>query len=127
VKIRIERWTFAFSKQNSMNQGKYIFAQLLNFLSQRMFDHVAQNHEGNKYIRTFSCCNQKLCMVFGQLTSRDSIHDLMLSLEIHHPKYYPLVFGASVTRRNLGKENKKRYYKIFEEFADDLIEETSRS
>jgi len=110
-----------------MNQGKYIFAQLTEFLSYKAFDRIVQKHEGNKYIRTFSCWNQMLCMVFGQLTSRDSMRDLMLSLEAHHPKFYHLGFGPSVTRRNLGKANEKRSYKIFEEFAYTLIEEARRS
>jgi hypothetical protein len=110
-----------------MNQGKYIFAQLTEFFSYKAFDRIVQYHEGNKYIRTFSCWNQMLCMVFGQLTSRDSMRDLMLSLEAHQPKYYHLGFGPSVTRRNLGKANEKRNYKIFEEFAYVLIEEARRS
>jgi len=68
-----------------------------------------------------------LCMVFGQLTSRDSMRDLMLSLEAHHPKYYYLGFGPTVTRRNFGKANEKRSYKIFEEFAYVLIAEARKS
>jgi hypothetical protein len=68
-----------------------------------------------------------LCMVFGQLTSRDSMRDLMLSLEAHQSKYYHLGFGSTVTRRNLGKANEKRNYKIFEEFACVLIEEARKS
>jgi hypothetical protein len=110
-----------------MNQGKYIFAQLTEFLPRRIFDGIVKNHEGNKYIRTFTCWNQMLCMVFGQLTSRDSMRDLMLSLEAHQPKYYHLGFGQTVTRRNLGKANEKRSYKIFEEFAYVLIDEARKS
>jgi len=68
-----------------------------------------------------------LCMVFGQLTSRDSMRDLLLSLEAHKSKYYHLGFGSTVTRRNLGKANEKRDYKIFEEFAYVLIEEARKS
>ncbi len=64
-----------------------------------------------------------LCMVFGQLTSRDSMRDLILSLEGHHSKYYHLGFSPTVTRRNLGKANERRSYKIFEEFAYVLIDE----
>ena len=110
-----------------MNQGKYIFAQLTDFLPRRVFDRIVKNHEGNKYVRSFTCWNQMLCMVFGQLTSRDSMRDLMLSLEAHQPKYYHLGFGPTVTRRNLGKANGKRSYKIFEEFAIILIEEARKS
>lgn len=68
-----------------------------------------------------------LCMVFGQLSARDSMRDLMLSLEAHRPKYYHLGFGTTVTRRNLGKANQRRSSKIFEEFAYVLIEEARRS
>jgi hypothetical protein len=110
-----------------MNQGKYIFAQLTEFLPYKVFDRIVQKHEGNKHVRTFSCWNQMLCMVFGQLTSRDSMRDLMLSLEAHQPKYYHLGFGPTVSRRNLGTANKRRSHKIFEEFAYTLIEEARRS
>jgi hypothetical protein len=106
-----------------MNQGKYIFAQLTDFLSRRVFDRIVDKHDGNKYVRSFTCWNQMLCMVFGQLTSRDSMRDLILSLEGHHSKYYHLGFGSTLTRRNLGKANERRSYKIFEEFAYVLIDE----
>ena len=110
-----------------MNQGKYIFAQLTEFLPRRTFDRIVKEHNGNKYIRTFICWNQMLCMVFGQLTSRDSMRDLILSLEAHQAKYYHLGFGPTVSRRNLGTANEKRSCKIFEEFAYVLIDQARRS
>lgn len=110
-----------------MNQGKYIFAQLTDFLPRRSFDRIVAKYDGNKYVRSFTCWNQMLCMVFGQLTARDSMRDLMLSIEAHQPKYYHLGFGSTVTRRNLGKANERRNYKIFEEFAYILIEEARKS
>lgn len=110
-----------------MNQGKYIFAQITEFLPRRTFDGIVDKHQGNKYVRSFTCWNQMLCMVFGQLTSRDSMRDLILSLEAHQPKYYHLGFGKTVSRRNLGTANEKRSYKIFEEFAYVLIEEARKS
>ena len=57
-----------------------------------------------------------LCMIFGQLTARDGMRDLMLSLEAHNRKYYHLG-GKSVTRTNLHKANRNRDYRIYEEFA----------
>ncbi len=110
-----------------MNQGKYIFAQLTDFLPMRIFDRIVRKYNGNKYVRSFTCWNQLLCMVFGQLTSRDSMRDLMLSLEAHKSKYYHLGFSTTVSRRNLGTSNEKRSYKIFEEFAYVLIEEARKS
>jgi len=54
-----------------MNQGKYIFAQLTDFLPRRVFYGIVEKYEGNKYVKSFSCWNQMLCMVFSQLTDRD--------------------------------------------------------
>ena len=110
-----------------MNRGKYIFAQLTDFLPRRVFDRIVDKYDGNKRVRSFTCWNQMLCMVFGQLTARDSMRDLMLSLEAHHQKYYHLGFGSTVSRRNLGTANENRNCKIFEEFAYVLIEEARRS
>ncbi len=105
-----------------MNNGKYIFAQLTSFLPQRVFDRFVAKYSGNKYIRHFTCWNQLLCMVFGQLTNRDSLRDLIVVIEAHSRKTYHLGFGKTVTRSNLAKANERRNSKIFEEYAYYLID-----
>lgn len=105
-----------------MNRGKYVFSQLTEFLPRRIFDRTVAKHNGNKYVRHFTCWNQLLCMVFGQLTTRDSLRDLITVIEAHSSKSYHLGFGKSVTRSNLAKANEKRNSKIFEEFAYCLID-----
>ncbi len=110
-----------------MNQGKYIFAQLTDFLPRRVFDNIVSKYDGNKKVRSFTCWNQMLCMIFGQLTARDSMRDLMLSIEAHKSKYYHLGLGASVTRTNLGKANRNRDCKIFEEFARVMMDKARQS
>ncbi len=105
-----------------MNQGKYVFSQLTEFLPQRVFDKLVENYSGNKYVRHFTCWNQLLCMIFGQITNRDSLRDLILAINAHSQKSYHLGFGKSITRSNLAKANEKRNSKIFEQFAYHLIE-----
>lgn len=68
-----------------------------------------------------------LCMVFGQLASRDSMRDLILSLETCRSIYYHLGFGTMVSRRNLRTANDRRSHKIFEDFAYTLIDEARKS
>jgi hypothetical protein len=104
-----------------MNQGKYVFAQIVEFLPQRFFDRFVEKYDGNRYVKHFSCWNQLLCMLFGQLTNRDSLRDLIVALDAHSSKSYHLGFGKSVTRSNLSKANESRNSKIFEEFAYHLI------
>ena len=105
-----------------MNTGKYIFAQITEFLPKRVFDCIVARYSGDKYVRHFSCWNQMLCMIFGQLTNRDSLRDLILAIDAHSRKTYHLGFGKNVTRSNLSKANESRNCKIFEEFAYHLIE-----
>jgi hypothetical protein len=110
-----------------MNQGKYVFAQIVEFLPQRVFDRIVAKYNGNKNVRHFSCWNQLLCMLFGQLTNRDSLRDLIVALDAHSSKAYHLGFGKSISRSNLAKANETRNSKIFEEFAYHLISIARRS
>jgi len=105
-----------------MNTGKYVFAQLTSFLPQRIFDRFVSKYDGDKYVKHFSCWNQLLCMVFGQLTNRNSLRDLTVIINAHSSKSYHLGFGKSVSKSNLSKANNKRNSKIFEEFAYYLID-----
>jgi hypothetical protein len=105
-----------------MNNGKYTFAQLTEFLPKRVFDSLVIRYNGDKYVRHFSCWNQLLCMIFGQLTNRDSLRDLIITIEAHSRKTYHLGLGKKVTRSNLAKANERRDYRIFEEFAYYMID-----
>ena len=106
-----------------MNQGKFIYSQLTDFLPKRVFDALVDKYHGNKYVKHFSCWNQLLCMIFGQLTGRDSLRDLMISIEPHKPKYYHLGFGKGTSRSNFANSNEKRDCRIFEDFAYYLIDQ----
>jgi hypothetical protein len=110
-----------------MNQGKFVYSQLTDFLPKRVFDGLVDKYNGNKYIKHFSCWNQLLCMIFGQITGRDSLRDLMVSIEPHSPKYYHLGFGKGTSRSNFANANEKRNYKIFEDYAFHLIDLARKS
>lgn len=105
-----------------MNKGKYVYAQIVEFLPQWMFDNIVKKYDGNRYVKHFTCWNQLLVMIFGQLTTRDSLRDLIVAIDAHNKKSYHLGFGKSVTRSNLSKANEKRDCRIFEEFAYYLID-----
>lgn len=104
-----------------MNRGKYVFAQLIEFLPQRVFDGLVLKYQGNKRVRHFTCWNQLLCMIFGQITTRDSFRDLISIIDAHQNKSYHLGFGKGVSRSNFAKANETRNYRIFESFAFHLI------
>lgn len=109
-----------------MNTGKYVFSQLVEFLPKRIFDGIAERHDSNKYVKHFTCWNQLLAMMFGQLANRESLRDLIVAIDAHSSKCYHLGFGKNVTRSNLSKANENRDFKIFEEYAYHLIEITRK-
>jgi len=109
-----------------MNQGKYVFAQISSFLPQRVFDLIVLRHRGNYKTRHFTCWNQLLCMMFGQLSNRDSLSDLVLTINAHPGKLYHLGFGKSVSKTNLAKTNEQRPWLIYQELAYYLIDEARK-
>lgn len=104
-----------------MNSGRYIFTQLCDFLPRRQFERYVAKYEGNKYVRSFSCWHHLLVMIFGQLSNRESLRDLVNTLEPYKSCFHHLGLGSSITRSNLSKANEIREVKIFEDMAELLI------
>lgn len=104
-----------------MNKGKFVFAQVVQFLPARIFDRCVAIYSGNKKVRHFTCWNQLMCMMFGQISNRDSLRDLLVCIEAHPTKYYHMGFGKNVSRSNLAEANEKRDCRIYEQFAYELI------
>lgn len=104
-----------------MNKEKYVFAQLIQFLNADKFRHIVDKYNGDKYVKNYTCWNQVLTLMYGQLSNRESLHMLIVALEAHGRKPYHLGMGKSVTLSNLSKANERRDYRIFEEFAFFMI------
>jgi hypothetical protein len=80
-----------------MNQDKYVYSQLTDFLPKCVFDCLVDKYNVNKHVRFFTCWNQLSCMLFGQFTLRESLRDLMIGLDAHKSKYYHLIKEARDT------------------------------
>ncbi|MGD9771558.1 MAG: IS4 family transposase, partial [Parabacteroides sp.] len=106
-----------------MNKEKYVFAQLISFLNEDKFRRIVNKFQGNRYIKHFTCWNQLLSLMFGQLSNRESLRDLIIALDAHHSKCYHLGIGRNVSRSSLARANQDRDYHIFEEYAYYLINE----
>ena len=100
-----------------MNKGKYVFSQLLDFLDKDVFLRISNKYNGNRYVKFFTCWNQLAVMMFGQLSNRESLRDLVLATQAHASKAFHLGFGKHVSKSTLADANGNRDYHIFEEFA----------
>lgn len=106
-----------------MNSGKYIFAQVVSFLDPNDFKKCVDRYKGNYKVKDFSCWHQLLCMMFGQLSNRESLSDLIICLHTQKSKWYHLGIGNSISKSNLAYANEHRTHQIFADYAYILIAE----
>ena len=106
-----------------MNQDKYVFSQIVEFLNRSKFNRLVAKYNGDRYIKSYSVWNQLLTLIFGQLSRSSSMRDCVIALQAHRDKLYHLGIGKNVTRSNLSKANEQRDYHIFEDFAYYMIAE----
>lgn len=109
-----------------MNQGKYIFSQVIGLISHKQFQTLVNRHFGDYKVREFSCWKQFLCMAFGQLTHRESMSDTVLCLKANANKMYHLGIGEVVAISTITRANESRSFQIYEDLAMLLIDEAKQ-
>lgn len=111
------------------NSTGYNESRLIRFLStgqsdRNHFNYLARKYDGNKYVKHFSCWNQLLAMMFGQLSNCESLRDVVVALEAHHSKSKFLDIGSKpIAKTTLASANQNRDYRIFEDFAFYMMKE----
>lgn len=104
-----------------MHTGRLLFAQLLDFVPRHEFNRCVRRYRGNHRIRTFSCWDQFLCMMFAQLTGRESLRDIETCLRALYSKRYHAGIRGHVARSTLADANETRNWQIYADFAQVLI------
>ena len=109
-----------------MNQDRYVFSQVINFIDRNHFNYLVRKYNGDRYVKSYSTWNQLLTLIFGQLSRSASLRDVVIALQAQGSKCYHLGVGKHVSRSNLAKANEQRDYHIFEEFAYYMIEQAKQ-
>lgn len=107
-----------------MNQGKMVFAQLIEFASDDIFKWCVKRYNGNYKAKDLTCWKQFLCMAFGQLTHRQSLSDTALCLKLQKEKLYHLGIGKAFDKSTISRANESRDWRIFRDFGLKLIEQS---
>jgi hypothetical protein len=106
-----------------MNQGKYVFIQITEFIPQRYFERIMVKYKDRTGQWSLTSWNQMLVLMFGQLDGCNSLRELTDITTAHARKSFHLGFGRTpVNRTQLSKVNQIRGYQIFEEFAYHMAE-----
>jgi hypothetical protein len=109
-----------------MFAGKFVFAQLMDFLPLHTFRRCVARYPSSYPTKTFSHLDQYLCMAFAQLTFRESLRDIEVCLRAHDAKLYHLGIRGHVARSNLADANERRDWRIYRDFAHALIAQARR-
>jgi hypothetical protein len=104
-----------------MNAGKTLFAQLMDFLPWSTFNRYVARYGGDKGVRTLTCAEQFRVMAFAQLTYRESLRDIEVSLSAQASKLYHMGFREPIRRSTLADANESRDWRIYADFAARLI------
>jgi hypothetical protein len=104
-----------------MNQGRTIFAQLLELAPHTAFRRCVERYGGNHRVRSFTCWDQFLCMAFAQLTYRESLRDIEACLNASPERLYHMGIRGTVSRSTLADANEHRDWRIYADFAQVLI------
>ena len=105
-----------------MHIGKYVFAQITQFLPQRHFRRILTKYDDRTKGWSFSHWSHMLVLMFGQLIGCGTLRELTDITIAHGKKSKHLGFGdRPVNRQMLSKANLLRDHHIFEEFAFHMV------
>ncbi len=104
-----------------MNSGRTLFAQLIDHLPSHEFRKCVRRYQGDWRVRRFSCWDQFLCLVFAQLSFRESLRDIVACLRSVDRRLYHMGIRGQVSRSTLGDANEMRDWRIYADFAQVLI------
>jgi hypothetical protein len=104
-----------------MNQGKYVFSQIMDLVVRYQFSQCVERYHGERGRKTLTSWDQFLALVFGQLSFRKSLRDIVTCLSAHRDKSYHLGFRSLVCRSTLSDANEHRDWRIYRDLANLLI------
>jgi hypothetical protein len=104
-----------------MNVGKTLFAQLMEFIPWTSFTRIVDRYSGNSGVRRLSCAEQFRIMAFAQLTWRESLRDIEVTLSANSNKLYAIGLRHAVRRSTLADANDSRDWRIWSDLSAVLI------
>ena len=97
-----------------------MFSQLLYVLNRNDFNNPARKYGGDIFVKQFTCNNQLCVLMFGQLSNRESLSDVIPTTQAHASKECHLGFGKHAAKSTFTDANTKCDYHIFDSGYNDF-------
>src|SRR5580704_7720343 len=109
-----------------MQPPSTVFSQITSVLFPAEFARCAEMFPTQRPTRGLTAYDQFLAFVFGQLTYRESLRDIVGCLQARGPLLYHLGFRGHVSRTNLAYANAQRDWGLFQAIAQILMRRAAR-
>jgi len=109
-----------------MNAGQTVFSQLVQWVPHYEFQRLAAHYRADYKVQHFSCWDQFLCMMFAQLTYRESLRDIECCLRSRPALLYHMGIRGTVARSTLADANESRDWRLYADLAQRLIARARR-
>src|ERR1700679_1572015 len=104
-----------------MQSHATLFSQITSGLRASEFSRSMKKFRQAEPVRGLAEYDHYLPLCFGQLTSRESLRDIVACLNSKTQLLYHLGFRGRITRTNLAYANKHRDWRIFQSLAETLM------
>ena len=104
-----------------MNNGKTLFAQVMEFIPWKTFSRIVDRRNGDSGVLTLSCADIFRVMAFAQLTWRESLRDIEVCLTANRAKLYHMGIKSIPHRSTLSDALNSRDWRIYHDLAIRLI------
>jgi len=101
--------------------GKTLFAQIMEFVPWTSFTRIVDRYSGNAGVRRMTCAEQFRVMAFAQLTWRESLRDIEVTLGANANKLYAMGLRNAIRRSTLADANESRDWRMWSDLAALLI------
>ena len=109
-----------------MNTGKTLFAQVMEFIPWTSFTRIVQRYNADSGVRRLNCAEQFRIMAFAQLTWRESLRDIEVTLGANYKKLYAMGFRHAVHKSTLADANETRDWRVWADLAALLIKKARK-
>ena len=109
-----------------MNLGKTLFSQLMEFVPWTSFARIVARHSGDARVSALPSTEHFRIMAYAQLTWRESLRDIEVTLGANAIKLYGMGLRQTVRRSTLADANERRDWRIWADFAAILIRRANK-
>lgn len=109
-----------------MFSGQFVLSQVLDCIHPQQFHRCVERYGGDYKVKHFSTWQEFVCLVFAQLTWRESLRDIEACLNARGDQLYHLGLRSPVRRSTLADALASRDWRIFADVAQQLIAQARR-